>query len=205
MEDFNFESIHEEIKPVVFLISPSGFYSDISVKLKGENLVQNIAFVEKTWKKFLPDTPFRYEFLDENIAHLYENEERQGTLFFIFAGLAIFIACLGLFGLASFIAEQKTKEISIRKVLGASISQILQLMSRNFIILVLVASLIAFPFAYYGMYIWLQDFAYSIDLNTNWYIFIFSSLIALLIAIFTISTQVLKVATINPANTLRNE
>lgn len=205
MKDVNLESMHEEVKPIVYLMGPFYFYSNISIKLKGENLSQNIAFVEKTWEKFLPDTPFQYEFIDESIAQLYVQEERQGTLFFIFAGLAIFIACLGLFGLASFIAEQKTKEISIRKVLGASIPQILQLMSRNFIILVLVASVVAFPFAYYGMYLWLQDFAYKINLNTNWYIFIISSLIALSIAIFTISTQVLKVATVNPANTLRNE
>ena len=202
IKDFNFESMHEEMKPLVFAIE-NRFFRNLSVKLQGSNIREGLAHVEGIWSDFAPDSPFEYEFLDENFARLYEAEEREGALFFTFAGLAIFIACLGLFGLASFIAEQRSKEIGIRKVLGASIGSILTLMSSGFVKLVLLANVIAIPFAVYAMNLWLQDFAYRVSMNV--FIFLITGGIALLIALLTISIQVLKVARVNPVNVLRNE
>ncbi len=205
MKDFNFESIHETVKPIVMFIRNDNRYSNISVKMQGKNIKETLAYIQKTWEKFAPEHPFSYQFVDERFAQLYQKEQKQATLFMIFAGLAIMIACLGLYGLTSFIAEQRTKEIGIRKVLGASVSSILQLVSKNFVILVLMAIGIALPLAFYGMDRWLDSFAYHIKLLNYWYVFLASGLIALLIALATISSQVLKVAKINPSQVLRNE
>ena len=205
LKDFNFESMHEPVKPIVMFLSKRPYYGNIAVKLQGKSIKETLAYIQQTWEKIAPDQPFAYQFVDERYARLYESEQKQGSLFMIFAGLAIMIACLGLYGLTSFIAEQRTKEIGIRKVLGASIGSILQLMSKNFVILVLIATGIALPIAFYGMTQWLGGFAYHIKLINNWYIFLASGLVALVIALATISSQVLKVAKVNPSQVLRNE
>jgi putative ABC transport system permease protein len=203
LQDFHFESMHEEIKPLIFLIPDGRRFRNISVKLTGNNLKEGLAHVEKTWQQFLPEYPFDYNFLDESFGRLYEAEQKQGTLFTVFSGIAILIACLGLFGLASFATEQRTKEIGIRKVLGASVSGIVAMLSKDFMKLVLIANIIAWPIAWYGMHAWLQDFAYRTPIA--WWIFAVASFMALLVALLTISLQAIKAAGANPVQALRSE
>jgi len=151
----------------------------------------------------LPQSPFDYNFIDDRFAKLYDSEKRQGTIFTIFAGIAIFIACLGLFGLSSFTITQRIKEIGIRKVLGASAVSIVQLLSQDFLKLVLIAAVIAFPVAWYAMHQWLLDFAYRI--NIPWWIFIVAGVVAAVIALATISLLTVKAAMSNPVKSLRTE
>lgn len=205
LKDVNFESMHEPVKPMVVLMRKNGRYSNVAIKMQGKSIKQALKHVETTWEKLFPDYPFFYEFVDENFARLYAKEQQEGSLLMVFAGLAIMIACLGLYGLTSFIAEQRTKEIGIRKVLGASVSSILQLVSKNFVMLVLIATALALPVAFYGMSRWLEGFAYHIELFNHWYVFLVSALIALAIALATISSQIIKVARVNPSQVLRNE
>ena len=203
LQDFHFESMHEKIKPIIFIIPDDRQYSDLSVKLQGNNISEGLAHLEKTWKKFLPGNPYDYNFLDESFGRLYETEQKQGLLFTIFAGIAILIACLGLFGLASFATEQRTKEIGIRKVLGASVSGIVSMLSKDFLKLVLLANLLAWPIAWYGMYRWLQDFAYRTDIS--WWIFGVAAVLAVLVALLTVSFHALKAAVANPVKALKTE
>jgi putative ABC transport system permease protein len=202
-QDFNFESLHQRVLPIVLLTSttPNG-YGRISIKVSG-NMQTTLAHIEATWKRFLPETPFDYTFLDERFADLYKSEQQQQSIFTIFSCIAIFIACLGLFGLSAFTITQRVKEIGIRKVLGASTGSIVKLISQEFLLLVIIASLIAFPVAWYAMHNWLQDFAYRI--NITWWVFIFSGIIALFIAFATISVQAIKAALSNPVKSLRSE
>jgi putative ABC transport system permease protein len=202
--DFHFESMHQKITPLVLLIplNPNN-YGRISIKISGANIPSALSQVEKTWKKFLPETPYQYTFMDENFGRLYETEERQRTLFTIFSCLAIFIACLGLFGLSAFSISQRVKEIGIRKVLGANIQSIVNLLSKDFLKLVGIAALIAFPAAWFSMNKWLQDFAYRISIP--WWVFLFAGIIAAIIAFITISFQAVKAATANPVKNLRTE
>jgi len=162
-----------------------------------------LAQVEKTWKKFLPGTPYQYTFLDENFAKLYEAEKKQKTLLIIFAFLAIFIACLGLFGLSAFSISQRIKEIGIRKVLGADISTIVALLSKDFLKLVAFAVIPAFLVSWYFMNKWLEDFAYRI--NMPYWMFFAVGLLAAVIALITISFQAIKAAVANPVKSLRTE
>jgi putative ABC transport system permease protein len=162
-----------------------------------------IAHIEKTWNRFIPERPFEYDILSEQYRNLYQSEQKQGKLFTVFSGLAIFIACLGLFGLASFNTLQRVKEIGIRKALGASLPSILTLLSREMVILVLIANIVAWPLAWYFMDKWLSGFAYRTNFNIG--IFILSTLAALFIALATVSSQTIKAAMTNPASTLRYE
>jgi putative ABC transport system permease protein len=205
VNDFHFESLHEKIVPLLlFMPSPqNAFFGRVSVKASGKDLPGALAHLEKTWKKFLPDAPFDYTFLDQNFDNLYRAERVQGTLFTIFSCIAIFIACLGLFGLSAFTITQRIKEIGIRKVLGASVSRIVRLLSRDFIKLVAIAALISFPVAWYAMHTWLQEFAYRTKMP--WWVFPVSFVIAGLIAILTISFQAIKAAIANPVKNLRTE
>lgn len=202
--DFHFESMHQQIVPLVLLIprTPNG-YGNISIKATGNNLPTVLSHIEKTWIKFLPETPFQYTFLDENFDRLYQAEQRQKTIFTIFACIAIFIACLGLLGLSAFAISQRIKEIGIRKVLGADVSTIVALLSKDFLKLVIIAAIIAFPVAWYAMHAWLQDFAYRIDIP--WWIFIVAGIVAVIIALVTISFQAIKAAVANPVKSLRTE
>jgi len=188
---------------VLFLPRNARNYGKISIKVSGANLPAVLSHIENTWKKFLPETPFEYTFLDENFDRLYKTEERQKTLFTTFACIAIFIACLGLFGLSAFAISQRIKEIGIRKVLGADVSTIVTLLSKDFMILVAVAFVIAGPIAYYFMNKWLQDFAYRIGMP--WWIFFAAGIVAALIALITISFQAIKAAVANPVKSLRTE
>jgi len=177
--------------------------NNLSVKLSGNNVSASLDYLQKTWQKFLPEIPYQYAFLDENFDKLYESEQRQGTLFTVFACIAIFIASLGLFGLSAFAITQRIKEIGVRKVLGANVSSIVTLLSKDFLKLVLIAAIIAFPVAWYAMNSWLKDFAYRI--NIPWWIFILAAIAAALIALITVSFQAIKAAISNPIKSLRTE
>lgn len=202
-QDFNFESLHERVIPIVLFTSTKlNGYGRISIKISG-NTEAAVTHIENTWKKFLPETPFDYAFLDERFADLYKSEQQQQSIFTIFSCIAIFIACLGLFGLSAFTITQRIKEIGIRKVLGASVGSIVNLISKEFLLLVIIAAFIAFPVAWYAMNNWLQDFAYRIHIA--WWIFIAAGCIALLIAFVTISFQAIKAAIANPVKSLRTE
>jgi putative ABC transport system permease protein len=202
--DFHFESMHQKIVPLVLLVPRNANnYGRISIKIGGADIPAALSHIEKTWKKFLPDAPYQFTFLDENFERLYKTEERQKTLFTIFACLAIFIACLGLFGLSAFAISQRIKEIGIRKVLGADVSTIVTLLSKDFLRLVAISAIVAFPVAWYFMNNWLQDFAYRISMP--WWIFIIAGIVAAFIALITISFQAIKAAISNPVKSLRTE
>jgi len=162
-----------------------------------------IDFLQQKWDKFVPRSPFRYQFLDESLHALYESERRIGKIFRYFTGLAMFVACLGLFGLASFLAERRTKEIGIRKVMGARVSGIVILLSKEFSKWVLTANIIAWPIAYFIARKWLQGFAYRTSLS--WTVFLVSALAALLVAVLTVSYQAIKAAVTDPIKSLRYE
>ena len=209
VNDFHFESLHQRILPMVFFksINPSGIgsagYGKISIKVTGESLAAGLAHIEKSWRTFVPDTPYEYSFLEDTYARLYAAEKRQGAVFTLFSCIAIAIACLGLFGLSAFTISQRVREIGIRKVLGAETSSLVTLLSKDFLKLVLLAALIAFPLAWYAMSKWLEDFAYRIDIPL--WVFLAAGVIATLIAFLTISFQAIKAATANPVNNLRTE
>lgn len=201
VKDFHFESLHEPILPVVFHQSP--FYNRISIKIAGDKMQEGINQTEKVWRDFIPHRPFEYLFISEQYRQLYEVEKKQGQLFTIFSCLAIIIACLGLFGLATFNTLQRVKEIGIRKVLGASVMNIVRLLSTEIMILIIIANLIAWPVAWYFMDQWLDTFAYRIGINIALYLL--AAFLAILIALITVSTQTIRAALGNPANTLRYE
>jgi len=201
VENYHFESLRNQIKPVILYLGDSR--GRISFRIKTENIAGTIEALRRTWKEFLPDEPFDYFFFDDKFFSLYQAELMMGRIFGIFSGLAIFVAGLGLFGLAAFTAEKRTKEIGIRKVLGASVPQILNMLSREFVLLVVIANLIAWPIGYYLMTRWLQGFAYRVSFGLG--IFILAGFITVFISILTISLQAIKAATSNPVKALRYE
>lgn len=202
VKDFHYESMHQEIKPLVMSISPSD-YQYITVRVRPENIAATLATLQEKWQAFEPGYPPRYFFLDEDFGRLFTAEARQSKIFGHFTVLAIGIACLGLFGLASFIAEQRTKEIGVRKVLGASVQQVIVLLSKDFTRLVAIAFILAAPVAYFVMNNWLQDFAYRTPLSPT--VFVLAGVLALLIAWLTVSYQAIKAALTNPVEALRYE
>jgi len=202
MKDFHFKSLQEEIKPLSMRIEPNGC-SLISIKVSGNNLPGTISAIESKWNTLIPARPFSYFFLDEYFNEQYKSEQRFGKLFLNFAILAIIISCLGLLGLASYSTMQRTREIGIRKVLGASVTNIVNLLSKDFLRLVGIAVIIASPIAYFSMHKWLQDFAYRIPIS--WWIFVIAAVTATLIAILTVSFQAIKAAVSNPVKSLRTE
>jgi putative ABC transport system permease protein len=175
----------------------------VAVKLKTENLPETVAAVEQKWKELAPGRPFDYFFLDEELNKLYKDEEKLGKVAAIFSGLAVIVACLGLFALASFMAEERKKEIGIRKVMGGSVRQIVMLLSVDFSKLIAIAFLIACPLAWYALQSWLSNFAFHVDID--WFIFIVVGLITLGIALVTIAYRALQAAYANPVKTLRHE
>ncbi|MBD0353172.1 MAG: FtsX-like permease family protein, partial [Flavisolibacter sp.] len=201
IKNFNFESLRQNIGALCMKLGQST--GAISFRLKSDNLTQALAHVQTTWKRLAPNEPFTYSFLSEDFDRMYRSEQRAGQIFISFAVLAILIACLGLFGLATYAAEQRTKEIGIRKVLGASVSNIVNMLSKDFLKLVFIASVIAFPVAWWGMHQWLQDFAYRIHIS--WWVFVVAALVAFVIALVTVSFQAVKAALTNPVKNLRTE
>jgi len=200
-KNFNYESLKQTIGPLAFFLGKSTGLA--SFKVKAENIPSLIKSIENKWKAMASGMPFSYRFLDESFSEMYRSEQRAGKIALIFSVIGILIACLGLFGLAAFVAEQRTKEIGIRKVLGASVNGLVGLLSKDFMKLVLVAALIAFPIAWWGMHKWLEDFAFRIGIP--WWIFILAGVIAAFIAFITISLQAVKAAMANPVKNLRTE
>lgn len=202
MKDFHYRSLQENIKPLSMVIEPNA-EDLVNVNVSAADIPQTLATIESKWKQMIPARPFSYTFLDDTFNKQYLDEDRFEKLFFNFAILAIFISCLGLLGLASYSTLQRTKEIGIRKVLGASVSGITSLLSKDFIKLVLIALVIASPIAWFAMHQWLQGFAYRI--NIGFWVFILAGLLAILIAILTVSFQAIKAAIANPVKSLRSE
>ena len=201
IKDFHFRPFHERISPLVMVLAPDP--GNLIVKLKTKDAAGLIASIKKNWNDFGPEDPLTYSYLDERFENSYKAEQKIGMILGIFAGLTIFVACLGLFGLAKFTAEQRTKEIGVRKVLGASVSQVSSMLSKEFVKLVLIACVIAFPLAWWAMNKWLEDFAYRI--NISGWVFVIAGAVALLIALFTVSFQAIKAAIANPVKSLRTE
>jgi putative ABC transport system permease protein len=202
LKDFHFQSLHSPITPIAFVIYPKKLPC-LGIRIKPESRVETVTYIKTVLAKFLPDEILEYKFLDEQLEGLYTNEHNIENIFRYFSFIAVFIACLGLLGLAFFSTEQRTKEIGIRKVLGASVSDIVTLLSRDFVKLVLLANLFAWPLSWYAMNRWLQHFAYRI--NIDWWAFIQAGMLALVIALAMVSFQAIKVAFANPIGALRYE
>jgi len=202
VKDFHFASMRFKIEPLAMFFNPSGG-GNLALKFRTSDAAQAMSFVQEAWQEVYPNSPIEYRFFDEEFGQQYASDERFGRLVFSFTWLAIFIACLGLFGLSAFTAEQKTKEIGVRKVLGATVSGIVVLLSRQFTRLILLAMVAAVPLAYFMMDRWLSDFAYRVDINWLW--FVVSAIAALFIALLTITFQSVRAALANPAKSLRCE
>jgi putative ABC transport system permease protein len=202
VKDFNFTTVHKKIEPAVFQYNPDNCWR-VYIKTTGRDARQAIAATQAQWKQYNNDVPFNYAFLDESYTKLYTAEQKQGSLFNLFSAIAIIISCLGLFGLATYSAQVKTREIGIRKVLGASVAKIIGLLATEFMVLIVVALIIAMPIAWFAMNSWLQDYAYKI--NIGWVVFLFAGGGATLIALATISIQSIKAALANPVKSLRSE
>jgi putative ABC transport system permease protein len=201
--DFNFNSLHNKIETLCIFNQKDWGYSDMSVRIKGKDAKQAISALQTIWNKQLPGQTLNYTFLDDDFAQLYRADAQVSEIVGVLAGLAIFVSCLGLFGLASYSAQRRVKEIGVRKVLGASVSGLVGLLSRDFMRLVAIAILIAIPVAWWAVNAWLKDFAYRIDVG--WGIFVLASFLAIAIAMLTISIQSIKAALINPVKSLRSE
>lgn len=201
LKNFNFESLRDRVRPI--LLQLGDFGNDMTVRVRFEDPREAVDFVESTWKEFAPGEPFEYVFMDERFDDLYRSEQRLGKLFTIFTVLAIFIASLGLFGLAAYTAEQRTKEIGVRKVMGATVMGIMRILSMEFVKYIGIAFIIAIYPAYYFISKWLENFAYRVDISIG--TFILGGLLALVVAVLTVSYQSWKAARMNPANTLRYE
>jgi len=215
-KDFNYESLHTKIEPLVlslkldtiarqsndisFANSPQ---PRISVRMKAGNVQDNINILKKAWQAVAPNQDFEYHFLDESLGAAYEQEQKSATVVKIASGLSIFIACMGLFGLATLTVTRRTKEIGIRKVLGANATQLVKLLSKDFLLLIVIAALVAFPVAWWAMNKWLSDFAYRTSIS--WWVFAIAAIVSIVIAFVTISTQAVKAALMNPVQSLRTE
>jgi putative ABC transport system permease protein len=201
IEDFNFLSLKEKMDALV--VAPNEDRRVALIRIKSGNIRSAVATIEKTYGKVAPGYPFEYNFLDQQFDELYKTDLRQQTIIVVFAGLAIFIACLGLFGLTSFTAAKRIKEIGVRKVLGSSTRGIVVLLSKDLLKPVLLATIIAMPAGYYAMNIWLQSFAYRIPIH--WWILVLAAAITIAIALLTVSFKAVKTALMNPAESLRTE
>ncbi len=204
VKDFHYNSLHESINPVVLHYASHYYYIDfISVKIAGNNISSTLSSIKENWREFSPNRPFEYFFLDDEFNKLYKAETQTGRLFLYFSVLAICVACLGLFGLSSFTAEQKTKEIGIRKTLGASVSDVIFMLSKSYLKLIGIAFMIATPISYFLLNNWLQNFAYKVDIGVT--VYLFSALTILLITFATVINQSLKAALTDPVKTLKHE
>ncbi|MBN1273064.1 MAG: ABC transporter permease [Candidatus Aminicenantes bacterium] len=203
VKDFHFESLHKPITPLGIGILDSQNFGHVSVKISSQNINSTINHIKKTWEKLSPRYPFEFSFIDQRVDEMYQTEQKMAESFNYFALIAIFIACLGLFGLASFITEQKTKEIGIRKILGATAPKIISLLTKEFFLLLALANLMAWPLAWWGMNRWLKSFAYRIDLSVI--SFILAAVIVYLIAMVSVSSQFVRATRVNPADSLRYE
>ncbi|HEV7423868.1 MAG TPA: FtsX-like permease family protein, partial [Candidatus Paceibacterota bacterium] len=204
IKDFIQTSPYEPTRPMLIAGAKANWFNTVQMKLNGKNsTAQNLKKAEAIFKKYNPEYPFDYKFVDQEYARKFENEQQQGTLAALFAGLTIFISCLGLFGLATYMAENRIKEIGVRKVLGASVTGITALLSKDFVKLVIVSFIIAAPLSYWGMYKWLQDYTYRVPIH--WWVFALACLLSVTIALLTVSYQSIRAALANPVKSLRTE
>ncbi|MEO0333069.1 MAG: FtsX-like permease family protein, partial [Bacteroidota bacterium] len=201
VQDFNYQSLKEKIRPLCLVLGNSP--SVVSVKVNTADMQETMEAVTAMWNRFSPNQTIRYTFLDESFALMYTDVQRIGRIFTSFAILAIVIACLGLFALSAFMAEQRRKEVSIRLVLGASFGQVFRLLTQNYLVLILISLVIAIPIAWYFMQRWLEDYEYRIPIQ--WCVFALAGVVAITIAVLTISYQSVRAALINPADSLRSE
>lgn len=201
IKNFNFSSLRDVVTPLALHLGKDN--SNISARIDAAEIPAIISQVKNKWKAMAPGQPIDYSFMDEQFNKLYTVDQKTGQIIIMFALLAIVIACLGLFGLVTYAAEQRTKEIGVRKVLGANVANIVTMIAKDFLKLVLIASVIAFPLAWWAMNKWLQDFAYRV--NISWWIFLAAALLAVVIALATISFQAIKAALANPVKSLRTE
>jgi putative ABC transport system permease protein len=202
-KDFNFNSLHYKIETMFMFNQKDWGFSNLSVKIEPGKTQDALALIQSVWKRHSADRPLEYKFLDDHFAEVYKADAQVSTIVSILAGLAIIISCLGLFGLASYAAEKRVKEVGIRKVMGASVQNIVTLLSTHFIKLVIMANLIAWPIAWLTISRWLQDYAYRV--NISWWVFVIAGVVALLIALLTVSFQAVKAAIANPVKSLRSE
>jgi ABC-type antimicrobial peptide transport system permease subunit len=202
LKDFNDRSLRNNLAPLLIATNAT-MYRQASIKLSTTNIASSMQFIKKIWEQTFPNYVYEYRFLDDKIASFYKQETQLSQLYKIFAAIAIFLSCLGLYGLASFMAVQRIKEVGIRKVLGATAGNIVYLFSKEFITLIAIAFAIATPIAWYYMHQWLQDYAYRI--SVNWWVFAAGGLVAIIIALATISFQAIKAAMANPVKSLRTE
>jgi putative ABC transport system permease protein len=202
-KDFHFESLHSPIKPAIYYIEPRNPLEFLYVKISPDDIPASLGLLERTWKNNAPNFPFMYSFLDEEFHKLYRMEERWQRIICNTAIFAILISCLGLFGLSALTIARRTKEIGIRKVLGASVSGLTRMVTMDFLKLVILASAVAWPLAYYAMSRWLRSFAFRIDME--WWIFALAALLAAAVALLTVGSQAVKAAVSNPVESLRYE
>ncbi len=203
LKDYHTHSLRDPIRPVAIGLRPYSF-KYLYLKLGDGDQDDTLAFIERTWNALLPQRPFEFVFMEDQLNDfLYNREQQLGRMFRVFAILAILVACLGLFGLTAFMTEQRTKEIGIRKVLAASVPDIVLLMSRDFLFLVLIGNVIACPFAFFGMRRWLEDFAYHVDLGIGTFLLGVSA--TLVLAVITVSAQAYKAAVVDPVRSIRTE
>lgn len=202
VKDFHYKSLHEKVTASVIQLYPAVNFK-VAVKIRGTDVNNTVDYINSVWKKFSPGFPLDYKFMDETFGAMYKAEEKLASLIWIFTIMAIVVGCMGLFGLAAFSAEQRTKEIGIRKVLGAGFFSIIGLLSRSFIVMVIISCIVAFPIAWWAMNKWLQDFNYRV--NIGWWVFVVAGAAALFVALLTVSFQAIKAAVVNPVKSLRTE
>ena len=203
VEDFHMGSLHSAAEPVQLRLLSRGGGGQAAIRLQAQNIPEGITAVEETWTSIFPDYPLTYSFLNEDFERLYVSERRTGNLLGAFSFLAIFIACLGLFGLAAFTTRQRTKEVGIHKVMGATVTRIVFMLSKDFLKLVAIAVPVAWVLAYWAMSNWLQNFAYRVDIGPGW--FLIAGVMALIIALATVSFKAVTTALTNPVESLRSE
>jgi putative ABC transport system permease protein len=201
VKDFNYNSLREQVTPLALFLSVQN--GSIAFRITSNNIPSLISQIENKWKAIAPAQPFSYSFMDDDFNNIYQSEQKIGAIFISFAVFAIVIACLGLFGLVTYAAEQRIKEIGIRKVLGASVTNVVGMLSKDFLKLVSIATIIAFPAGWWAMNKWLQGFAYRTGIS--WWIFLLAAIVALMIALLTVSFQAIKAAVANPVKSLRTE
>ncbi|MCP4727172.1 MAG: FtsX-like permease family protein, partial [bacterium] len=202
LKDFNYHSLHLTIKPLIVVLNPDD-YNYVSLRIKPDNIPSTIEYIEEIYEKFSLEYPFEYFFLDEIFNSVYRSEQKLSLMFGYFSFLAILIACLGLFGLTTSTAESRIKEIGIRKTLGATVKSIILLLSREFMKFIIIANIIAFPVAYFAVNSWLENFAFRINIGI--WLFVFSGILSIMIALITVSYRVLIAANSNPVDSLRYE
>ena len=202
VDDYHFESLHNKIIPMAMRIDPN-WYNQACVRISPHRVPDTLAFLENKWKEIYPEYPFEYRFLDDTIANQYRSEQAIGKIVTVFTILALFISCLGIFGLSSYTAEQRTKEIGIRKVLGATVSSIIKHISKEFVLLVVISNVIIWPLAYFALSRWLQTFAYRITIG--WWPFVLTGIAVLVVSLLTVSWQIIRAATANPVDSIRYE